>query len=494
MGKTSQVYPLQIATIVIEQGAVGVTFCPGRRDARAMNGPWDRDLALDLDAIQRWGAKAVVSVIEQHELDGQQVPQLGQAILARGMQWLHLPVVDVQPPDSAADARWMDMRNQVHDIIGRGGRVLFHCRGGLGRSGTMAARTLVERGWTAAAAIAAVRKARRGAIETPDQEAYVFTGERLRWRPQPAPPRARPAGLSREDRAMGALLGLAVGDALGTTLEFNPRDSYPPLTDMIGGGPFRLRAGQWTDDTAMALALADSLVAHPTLNEADLMDRFVDWWQRGTYSCTSRCFDIGTTTSAALSAYRATGNPLAGSTNPRTAGNGSLMRLSPVAILHADRPAAAADLARRQSCTTHGAPEAVEACAAYARLLCLALQGADKEAVLSAGLAGHGVAVDAILAGSWRGKVRSQIRASGYVLHSLEAALWCIAQAADFREAVLLAANLGEDADTTAAIAGQLAGALWGASGIPKPWLARLAWRERLEAAVGELLGRARDL
>jgi len=140
------------------------------------------------------------------------------------------------------------------------------------------------------------------------------------------------------DRARGALLGLAVGDALGTTIEFQPRDSYPKQTEMTGGGPFNLEAGQWTDDTSMALALADSLIAHPLFDATDLMDRFVRWRTKGEYSCNGKCFDIGITTAEALSRYREDGNPFAGATDEESAGNGSLMRLSPVALVALHEP------------------------------------------------------------------------------------------------------------------------------------------------------------
>ena len=290
--------------------------------------------------------------------------------------------------------------------------------------------------------------------------------------------------ITTRDRAIGALLGLAAGDAVGTTLEFEPRDAYEPLTDMVGGGPFRLKAGQWTDDTAMALALADSLLACDELDEADLLARFSDWRRTGRYSCTGACFDIGVTTRQAIMRWELTGAVHAGSTDPLTAGNGSLMRLAPVAIRYWNDGGKLADAAARQSRTTHGAPEAVDACIAYARVLADAIEGRSRDEVLAPRREPYAGAVVGVMEGSWRGKARAEVRASGYVAHSLEAALWCVAETADFRGAVLLAANLGEDADTTAAIAGQLAGALHGASGIPAEWLAKLAWRERIEATA----------
>ena len=282
------------------------------------------------------------------------------------------------------------------------------------------------------------------------------------------------------DKARGALLGLAVGDALGTTLEFKSKDSYEPLIDMVGGGPFGLAAGEWTDDTSMALALADSLLSCDGVDPADLCTRFCQWRYEGAYSHNGRCFDVGNTVSGSLEAFRRTGNPLSGNTDPDSAGNGSLMRLAPVAIFRARDTMACEAMARLQSRTTHGAQEAVEACAGFALLLSQALLGAEKRDVLKP------------RTGPWPDKVaramnmepiswpRSRVRGSGYVIHSLEAAIWAVGNSDSFKEAVLLAANLGEDADTTAAITGQLAGALWGTRRIPSVWLEKLAWRDRI--------------
>ena len=293
------------------------------------------------------------------------------------------------------------------------------------------------------------------------------------------------------DRASGALVGLAVGDAVGTTLEFKPRDSYPVLTDMIGGGPFDLRPGEWTDDTAMALALADSLHFRGGLDPDDLMRRFTRWWREGEGSCTGECSDIGITTRVALARFERTGQAFAGDTDPMTAGNGSLMRLSPVAIwglragVEATRKAA-----RDQSRTTHAAGACLDACEAWALIVRAAIGGADLDAaVRAADTVGAGEPIGSILAGGWRHKPRRLIASSGYVAHSLEAALWCVDETDGFADAVLLAANLGDDADTTAAITGQLAGALYGTSGIPATWLERLAWRDRIVDAALALLG-----
>jgi ADP-ribosyl-[dinitrogen reductase] hydrolase len=283
-----------------------------------------------------------------------------------------------------------------------------------------------------------------------------------------------------EDSARGCLLGLAVGDALGTTLEFRSRDTYPPLTDMIGGGPFNLAAGEWTDDTSMTLCLADSLIDCGDLDETDLMRRFVRWWRNGENSVRGKCFDIGITTRTALSEFEKSGVARAGSREPNAAGNGSLMRLAPVVIRHHADRGKAVEVARRQSLTTHAAPACVDACGFFADLLVEAIGGVERSVLLSPRkIEGHREIV-AIANGGYIGRNRGEIASSGYVVHTLEAALWCAHEATDFREAVLLAANLGDDADTVAAVTGQIAGAIWGESGIPEDWIAKLAWCDRI--------------
>ena len=249
---------------------------------------------------------------------------------------------------------------------------------------------------------------------------------------------------------------------------------------MVGGGPFDLPPGAWTDDTTLALALAESLAASAGFDGRDAMNRFVDWWRNGSYSCSGHCFDIGNTTRAALERYGRTGDPVAGSTAPESAGNGSLMRLSPVAVRYWNDHERLLAVAAAQSRTTHGADEAVDACRAFAALLAEAIAGSPRAAVLGRREFDGSPAIARILAGSWRGRPRGAIRSSGYVVDTLEAALWSVARTADFRGAVLLAANLADDADTVAAVTGQLAGALYGLSGIPEAWLDRVAWKDRL--------------
>lgn len=291
------------------------------------------------------------------------------------------------------------------------------------------------------------------------------------------------------ERFQGCLLGLAVGDAVGTTVEFQPRGSFPQLTDMVGGGTFRLKPGQWTDDTSMALCLATSLIERQGFDAVDQMRRYTQWQQRGYLSSTGVCFDIGGTVSGALGRFAATGDPYSGTTDPHSAGNGALMRLAPVPMYFARAVAEAEKYAVLSTRTTHGAEECLDASRLFARLLIRALQGAAKDDVLLADQAyGYSTpAMGAIARGEYRDKSRDDIRGSGYVVQSLEAALWSFDTTSSYRDAILAAANLGEDADTTAAICGQVAGAFYGVNGIPAEWLARLTLRSEITELADKL-------
>lgn len=294
------------------------------------------------------------------------------------------------------------------------------------------------------------------------------------------------------DRYTGALLGLAAGDALGTTVEFKPRGTFEPLTDIVGGGPFHLPPGYWTDDTSMALCLAESLVECGGFDVRDQIERYCAWYERGHWSSTGRCFDIGNTTRAALERYRATGDLLAGSTDPGSAGNGCIMRLAPVPLFfHAD-VGVAIEHAGRSALTTHGAPECVESARLLGALLVRALDTTIKEDVLGGAqsLVFDSARLQAIARGAYVDRDARDIRGSGYVVDCLEAALWCFARTESFTDAVLAAANLGDDADTTAAVCGQLAGAFYGERGIPGLWIKRLVRADDIRRLALRLMTR----
>ncbi|MGE7157609.1 ADP-ribosylglycohydrolase family protein [Methylorubrum rhodesianum] len=482
--RTSLTHPLNIAIVPAGDGlgAIGVTFCPGKVQTDGATGSWNRDLATDIRAISDWGATALVTLIEDHEIAALEVPGLGRECQRHGIDWLHLPIPDVTTPTDGFEAAWVTVGEGLRSRLRNGFNVLVHCKGGLGRAGTIAARLLVELDADPELAIQRVREARPGAIETVEQERHVH-------RQRPIPERLPQTTLDAiRDRALGALVGLAVGDAIGTTVEFRQRGTFEPVTDMVGGGPFDLRPGEWTDDTSMTLALGESLIACGGLNERDLLERFCRWWRHGENSVTGHCFDIGNATAASLRAFQETGDIHAASADPRNGGNGSIMRLAPVAVRHWNNPDRLRDAARRQSATTHPAAEPVDASEALALILANAIQGMPLTDLLSASYGPHTPKVQAVVDGSWRGKHRDAIRSSGYVIDTLEAALWaCAASSGSFEQAVLRAVNLGDDADSVGAVCGQIAGAFYGLSGIPERWRTTLAWNDRIEGLADRL-------
>lgn len=267
-------------------------------------------------------------------------------------------------------------------------------------------------------------------------------------------------------RFRGALLGLAIGDAVGTTLEFRPPGSFEPISDMVGGGPFRLEAGRWTDDTSIALCLAESLLACQGMNLQDQAERYLRWYRQGYWSSKGYCFDIGNATREALERFEKTGEPRAGSSNEYSAGNGSIMRLAPVVLYHARDLDAALAAATESSRTTHQAAACLDACRTLAGYLWPLLRG---ERPVNQTLPNQ------------------SIRGTGYVVESLEAAIWAFEHATNFEDAILRAANLGHDADTTAAVTGQLAGAWFGVRAIPQHWRERCYRAAEIVALADQL-------
>jgi ADP-ribosyl-[dinitrogen reductase] hydrolase len=174
--RTSLSHPLQIAEVSAPgaTGAIGITFCPGKKQRSAMSGVWDRDLGLDLDAIKAWGASAIITLIEPHEIRDLKVERIDEQTEHRGMEWLHMPITDISTPDQRFEMAWRQHGARLIDRVRTGDRVLVHCKGGLGRAGTVAALMLVELGMVPDDAISAVRLVRsRDAIETPSQERYI---------------------------------------------------------------------------------------------------------------------------------------------------------------------------------------------------------------------------------------------------------------------------------------------------------------------------------
>lgn len=292
-----------------------------------------------------------------------------------------------------------------------------------------------------------------------------------------------------ENRAKGCLLGLACGDAVGATLEFVPRNRIVvPLTEMLGGGHFQLERGQWTDDTAMALCLADSLLACQAFDPTDQMNRYLRWISEGYNSAKEKAFGIGQQVLRSVLAFQKSGRAYSQDDNPAHSGNGSLMRLAPIPLFYFHQPDNIKRYAVLSSKTTHASPACLEACGYFAEVVANALRGKSKDEIFIGFEPTDFPHIAHIVKGDYQHKTADQIKGSGYVVESLEAALWAFWQTDNFRDAILLAANLGDDADTTAAVCGQIAGAYYGIDGIPPNWLEWLYRKGDIEQIATRLI------
>lgn len=289
------------------------------------------------------------------------------------------------------------------------------------------------------------------------------------------------------DRRKGCFYGLAIGDALGAAVEFKAPGEFAPIFTYRDGGPFNLNKGEWTDDTSMALALADS-IAVAGWDLKDQLTRYVDWRENGKYSVNGRCFDIGGTTSQGLDSFLKNGTTTA-PYDSLSLGNGSIMRLASVPIAFYEHENVC-NYAKESSITTHSGEACIEACAFLTNLLINLFRGKDKDTAIEEAstivILNQGIAV--VTAGCSFKNEPPYIQGTGYVVKSLEAALWAFYKASSFEEAVMLAVNLGDDSDTTGAITGQMAGAYWGYSGIPQYLIDGLARKDMIDQYLDPIL------
>ena len=454
--------------------------------------PRNPDTPSSVEKLRRLtdaGVTAFIDLTEDHErLKPYAYLLEGPSHERFGIRDEHVPATD-------------ELTKQALDAIDRhleaGRTVYVHCWGGVGRTGTIIGCWLSRHYGSGQAALDRLRElwrenpkrhTRPRSPENDEQERYV-----LGWGEKEVPIAAR---------YQGCLNGLAVGDALGTTVEFRTPGTFDPVSDMVGGGPFGLRAGQWTDDTSMALCLARSLLSREGFEAHHQMELYLRWWHEGYLSSTGSCFDIGNTVRDALERFQQSDFALAGSTDPQSAGNGSLMRLAPAAMYFASDPDLAIRLCGESSRTTHGTRACIDACRYFGGLIVGALRGAPKDELLSerycpvpglwerAPLCDE---IDEVASGSFKRLQPPDIVGSGYVVKSLEAALWAFHRSETFEEGCLKAVNLGDDADTTAAIYGQIAGAYYGIEAIPSGWLEKLADRQLITNFAADLHSHARE-
>ncbi|MBS1619572.1 MAG: ADP-ribosylglycohydrolase family protein [Bacteroidetes bacterium] len=306
------------------------------------------------------------------------------------------------------------------------------------------------------------------------------------------------------------LLGLTVGDALGVPYEFLRRERMDvyPATDMTGYGAHHQPAGTWSDDSSLALCLAEMLTGDYDLR--NLANRFINWYDYAYWSAHGHVFDVGIATSGAIHSLKSVTDPtLAGGRDEYSNGNGSLMRILPLLPYIKDKGTQERfEIVRAVSSLTHAHIRSVLACFIYMEYAIEIAKGTDKLEALSkirkvipdicvknnvnnTELYKYhkvlALKVEDYDVAPIENEGRANISGSGYVLSTLEAAIWCLITTADYESCVLTAVNLGEDTDTTACVAGGLAGLLYGYQSIPKKWLEVLARRADIEALADKL-------
>ena len=270
---------------------------------------------------------------------------------------------------------------------------------------------------------------------------------------------------------------------------------FTPVTGMRAGGTFGLPSGAWTDDTAMALCLADSLLHNPDFDVVDLLERFCDWMLTGTNTSTGKSIGIGQNTLRTLGNYRRTGETTAIKGGKRSDGNGAIMRLAAVPCMHWQNVEKARSIAIAQSQCTHHSPLSDGCCDLMTFILCQLISGKIWEQILPYPNKNNWLEEVSLLSScDWRDKSEEEVQSTGYVIHTLEAALWCVDTTNSFQDAVLRAVNLGEDADTVGAVTGQIAGARYGIESIPDEWLSELVDQPRIKTIAEIIFNRSLDL
>lgn len=483
--RTSITDPLRIDSLPIGNGHLGVTFCPGKKGDSVFGASWVRNLDLDMDAIKTWGATAVVSLIEDHEFEMLSVQSLGETVKARGIEWHHFPIRDLDVPTLVSMERWRMVSPRLHQIMERGGRVVLHCRGGLGRAGTIAALILIERGKSAPEAVREVRAARPGTIETIDQE---------RWLTQ----HARHYGLH-GIRLHASLIGGAIGDSLGAEIEFlslgEIRRLFPEGIEELP--PHQGLRGAITDDTQMTLFTAEGVIrahiqgalkgiCHPP---SVVHHALLRWHQTQGGRPIAETDDIGLISDQRLWARRAPGltcmSALAKSVKlgaparNDSKGCGTIMRIAPIALMiERDQ---VRDLAIETSALTHGHPTGQLAAAAWAEMLADVASGARIEdcahsmAITYANIENGGETASAIRAAldAPRNGTAETVETLGggwTAEEALSIALYACLCAKTFDEGVQIAVAHSGDSDSTGAIAGNMLGLMYPAAALRHRW------------------------
>ena len=519
--RTSKSHPLFINSVRPgnSTGLIGMTFCPGKTDHNAMTGAWERDLDLDLDAVVRWGASAVVSLIEDHEFQELKVPGFADAVTDRGMKWFHLPITDVQPPDAEFGNKWVSAGREIRESLDAGHNVVIHCRGGLGRTGTIAAQLLVEYGSSAEDAITRVRQSRKGAIETSAQAEYVRS---LTSSEDITPQRGAQSDEMLIGRFRGCFLGGAVGDALGAPVEFSSADSifasHPDGIREFQGAYGRV--GAITDDTQMTLFTAEAClrsrhrwIDHGMASLQDLAGHAYLRWLRTQSEVPGREHPMASgipdyvyqsylLDTPEMNSKRAPGNTCIGALRDgrpvmESKGCGGVMRVAPVGLtgftMNWDEETTweyGSDVAG----LTHGHRDGKSPAGYLAVLIKALVSGHELRSAAESARTGEGntgtlirEALRFATDGEFKLADLEKLGAGWVGDEAIAISLYCALTAKDFESGVVNAASHSGDSDSTASITGQILGTLYGVDAIPTRWLNKLELRETIDLLARDM-------
>jgi len=503
--KTSESDPLRINPVSMEgvRGRIGLTFCPGKKQMDSTTGPWDRDLDADLKVIQSFGAAALVTLMEDDEFQDVKVSpeRLRTRVTAHGMEWHHLPIQDFHTPNERFEDLWVYSGLRLGEMLTQGRNIVIHCRGGLGRTGMIAARLLVELGLEPVEAIRRVRAARPGSIETRDQEKHVLGCRKIG---------SPGAGLTYAERSLGCLLGGAVGDAFGYCVEFL---RLPEIRSTFGPEGIKEPVYQKgklvvSDDTQMTLFTLEGILnglEEPSPQIQILVESirlsYLDWLgtQGRSYSDARKKKGVWLAHCPEMNAPRAPGTTCVSSLvhggrgtveNPLNdkKGCGGAMRSAPAGLFRLFDPRQAFELGARSAAITHGHPSGYLSAGMVSAIVRCLMNGMDIHAAteeslqilkgwegheetlhavtkalrsVSGGPKDHPTAIHSI-GGGWVGE------------EALAIALYAVLVGSSYVEAVRIASNHDGDSDSTASIAGQLWGTWKGIEGIPHEWISHV--------------------
>lgn len=491
--RTSITDPLCINALSFNvPGLIGLTFCPGKKGESIHGRPWDRDLELDVQAIRAWNASVVITLMEEHELAELNVGRLGEAVEDCGMKWVHLPIVDVSIPDTSFNSIWADLTKDLQERLANGERVVLHCRGGLGRTGLIAALLLIDHGYGAEQAIQVVRKARPGAIETREQEDYLRS-----YRPY---------------LSHACLLGGAIGDSLGADIEFvslrTIRSRFPYGVDTLSrayGDP----TGGFTDDTQMTLFTAEGLirgalrgnykgVCHlPSVVHHALLRWLKTQGEEPRMEIDAEVGLIadkrmwvraapGNTCLGALRAAQQFGVPLKVENDSK--GCGTIMRIAPIALCIS--PGSIRELAIETSALTHGHPVGQLAASAWAEMLSDVYNGgdmltaaervADEYTSIERDACPVIKAIQNALNAPRDGRPETvETLGGGWVAEeALSIALYACLASNGFEEGLQISVTHSGDTDSTGAIAGNMLGLMYPSQVFAHRWSEELSGRD----------------